>query len=130
MNACEICGIECEDYICNDCQYRMDSGDSSDILQRVQNFDNTEYEIDQIKNYICQYFNIDNCDNQGRKEPYITAKQLFIYTLLTRFKMRICDICKLTGLKRCDVIYIRTKWNKKLSCELTNKKWLDLINSK
>ena len=128
--SCQICGAMCEGEICDDCAYRMDSGDNSDIWIRVRLHKNTEYERDQVKIALCRHFEISGWEGTGRKEPNITAKQLFIYALLTRFKMRIVNICKLTGLKNCDVCYIRTKWNKKFRCEITRKKFEPLINAK
>jgi len=130
MNPCEVCASDCENDICTDCQYRMASGDNSDILRRVQDHCNDEYEMDYVKFYICQHFEISGWEGTGRKEPQITAKQLFIYALLTRFKMRIVDICKMLKIDHCTVHYIRNKWNKKMRCELTKNKYQPLINAK
>ena len=128
MESCEICGAECESEYCEDCQYRIESGDNSDIFERVQLHSNLDYQIDQVKIAICKHFGIDDFNKTGRKKPNVIARQLFVYALLTRFNMRIRDICQLIEVTNCDVIYIRKKWDKKMSFELTRKKFEGLIN--
>ena len=133
MNICEICGSDCYGEICPDCLTRMETHDSSDIQARVDQFDNRDYEIDAVKIHISNYYRVDPeriVYEHHMGHSYSKAKQLFIYALFTRFGMRNKDICKLMKVSPTQVNYFCKLWDKKLSCELTNKRWLDLINSK
>jgi hypothetical protein len=128
MNSCEVCSSECEDVYCPDCTYRIESNDNSDIWQRVQAFDNSQYEIDSVKIAICKHFGIDAWYPTGRKEPYVTAKHLFIYVLFTRFKYRQIDICKLFHIDHCIVNYICHKYDRKFQSEVARKKYESILN--
>jgi len=126
---CEICGAICEGDICNDCAYRMASHDSSDIWERVQKFDNTDYEIDQVKNDICTYYGCDPVDicKHGRKQPYTQARHLFIYMLINRFKIKQCDVVRMTGIKHDTIVYICHKFDRKFQSNLAVNKVLHLL---
>lgn len=128
MNSCEVCSAECEEVYCLDCTYRIESGNNDDIWQRVQDFDNSEYQIDEIKIAICQLFGITEMFTPGRKQPQTTARGLFYYMLHTRLKMRVRDICQLLNVDHCIVIYNCKKWLKRFESETARKKYESILN--
>lgn len=132
-NACEICSTPCEGNLCPECQYRFDSKDSSDIRQRVQDFDNSIYERDEIKNAICNHFGIDPKDlayNYCHGHKYAKARQLYIYISISRFKIKQCEIAREMKVAASRVVYICKELDKKWQNEFARKKFETILNIK
>lgn len=128
-NLCEICGADCTGELCDDCTYRVASHDNSDIHDRVAKFDNTPYEIDEIKIAICHYYNCEPDDimKSGRKQPYTQARHLYAYMLMRRFGMKQCSVAKILNLNHATTNYVCKKFDKKFESNLAVNKILHLL---
>lgn len=132
-NVCEICDSVCIGEVCETCQYQMDTGDVSDIKERVANFDNSIYERDEIKINICTYFGIDPKDlayNYCRGHNYAKARQLYIYVSVRRFKIKQCEIAREMRVAASRVVYICKSYDKKFQSEFARKKFETILNPK
>lgn len=129
-NLCEICGVYCCGEVCDDCAYRMASGDSSDIRDRVAKFDNTEYEKDWVREEICRMYNVNShelFDKNRRSHDYAKARHLFVYLLSRRFKMKQCIIAKQCRIQASKVIEICNRYDCKLKSNIAVNKYLYLL---
>ena len=126
---CQICGQLCEGEICDTCQYQMDTGDNSDIWDRVQKFDNSEYEIDHVKIDICRYYNCEPDDimKPGRKQPFTQARHMFLYLLIKRFKFKPCEVVKMLNMDHATANYVCRKFDKKFGSNFALEKVLHLL---
>lgn len=125
IQECSICGIYSEDDICPDCVYRMQSGDSSDIRQRVQDHDNSEYERDDIIKTVCEHFGItlDQINTCKQIEPFITAKHICIFLDVYKWKFKQIQASKTWGRDHSTVSYICKKWNGLLELKHIRKEY-------
>ena len=127
-NSCEICGADCDNNVCSTCQYQIESGDRSDIWGRVQAFDNSEYEIDQLRATISSFFGVEDIFKSGRRQPWIEGKHLFIYFLKRHFNLRSADICRKYGVRHDNTNYITKKYDERIKSKMFQKKYQRIIN--
>ena len=129
MEECLICGQLCEGEHCPDCIYRMESHDSLDIWERVQKFDNSRYEMDQVKIDICKYYgcSLDDIMQPGRKEPQTTVRMLFIYMLVRRWNIKQCRVAEMFKINHATVNHICHKFDAKFQKNIAIEKILHIL---
>ncbi len=127
---CEICGLPSADELCDHCSQSMADGSWREkIRRRVQEFDNSEYERDELINNICEHFGLtlEEVKIRRRWEPNITAKHLIIYIDVYKWNRRKFPVAKCWGVNHSTVDYICKKWDGRLKLKHFQKEYGKLL---
>jgi hypothetical protein len=127
MNNCTICGSHCEDKFCPVCQYHIDTGDRSDIRQRVRYHDNRGYAL--IKK-ICEFYKIEDGDffEEGKRQPAARARCLYSFIAVRNLHFSQKKVADFLSVSPSFVSQCLKAWMIKLKKESVRNKYLEFIN--